>query len=30
MNRVFLDADVILDLFVRREPFHLDALRLFS
>jgi predicted nucleic acid-binding protein len=30
MNRVFVDADVILDLFVLREPFHLDSLRLFS
>ena len=30
MIRVFLDADVILDLFVQREPFHLQAVRLFS
>lgn len=30
MNRVFLDADVILDLFIQRKPFHLQALRLFS
>jgi len=30
MNKVFLDADVILALFVQREPFHLDALRLIS
>ena len=30
MSRVFLDADVILDLFIQREPFHLQAVRLFS
>ena len=30
MRSVFLDTDVILDLFVRREPHHGVALRLFS
>ncbi len=30
MASVFLDTDVILDLFVRREPHHGTALRLFS
>lgn len=30
MNSVFVDTDVILDLFARREPHHRDALRLFS
>ncbi|MCX7038146.1 MAG: PIN domain-containing protein [Spirochaetes bacterium] len=30
MTSVFLDADVILDLYVQREPHHQLALRLFS
>lgn len=30
MTRVFVDADVILDLFVAHAPFHGDALRFFS
>ena len=30
MPSALLDADVILDLFVNREPHHADALRLFS
>ena len=30
MGSAFLDADVILDLFIRREPHHAEALRLFS
>ena len=30
MRSVFLDTDVILDLFVRREPHHGMALKLFS
>jgi predicted nucleic acid-binding protein len=30
VRSVFLDADVILDLFVRREPHHGTALKLFS
>lgn len=30
MDSVFLDTDVILDLFIRREPHHKVALRFFS
>jgi predicted nucleic acid-binding protein len=30
MNSVFLDTDVILDLYISREPHHSIALRLFS
>ena len=30
MNKVFVDTDVILDLFIRREPHHSEALRLFT
>ena len=30
MNKVFVDTDVILDLFIRREPHHGEALRLFT
>jgi predicted nucleic acid-binding protein len=30
MNSVFLDADVVLDLYVQREPYHGAALRLFT
>ncbi len=30
MTKVFVDSDVILDLFVARKPFHADALRFFS
>ena len=30
MHKVFLDTDVILDLFIDREPHHKEALRLFS
>ena len=30
MRSVFVDTDVILDLFVRREPHHTVALKLFS
>ena len=30
MGSAFLDADVILDLFIRREPHHAEALWLFS
>jgi predicted nucleic acid-binding protein len=30
VGSVFLDTDVILDLFIRREPHHGLALRLFS
>ena len=30
MNRVFLDTDVILDFYIRREPHHSVALRLFT
>ena len=30
MNSVFLDTDVILDLFIEREPHHSVALRFFS
>ncbi len=30
MKRVFIDTDVILDLFLRREPHHRQALRFFS
>jgi len=30
MRSVFLDTDVILDLFILREPHHSEALRLFS
>ena len=30
MNSVFLDTDVVLDLYVRREPHHEVALRLFT
>ena len=30
MPKVFVDTDVILDLFIRREPHHREALRFFS
>lgn len=30
MDQVFVDCDIILDLLARREPFHHDAIRLFS
>ena len=30
MDSVFLDTDVILDLYIKREPHHAIALRLFS
>jgi predicted nucleic acid-binding protein len=30
MNRVFLDSDIVLDFYVRREPHHEAALRLFT
>jgi predicted nucleic acid-binding protein len=30
MDRVFVDSDVILDLFIARKPFHETALRFFS
>ena len=30
MNRVFLDADVVLDFYVRRQPHHNLVLRLFT
>ncbi len=30
MHSVFLDTDIILDLFLRREPHHAIALKLFS
>ena len=30
MHSVFLDTDVILDLFIHREPHHTEALHLFS
>ncbi len=30
MRSVFVDTDVILDLFIRRDPHHTNALRLFS
>jgi len=30
MNSVFIDTDIILDLFIRREPHHSIALRFFS
>jgi len=30
MDKVFIDADVLLDLYVLREPHHDNALRLFS
>lgn len=30
MNSVFIDTDVILDLFIQREPHHRIALRFFS
>ena len=30
MTRVFVDADVILDAFLARKPFHEEALRFFS
>jgi predicted nucleic acid-binding protein len=30
MNRVFLDADVVLDFYVQRQPHHNLALRLFT
>ena len=30
MNKVFLDADVVLDLYVERQPHHNIALRLFT
>ncbi len=30
MSKVFIDTDVILDVFIRREPHHREALRFFS
>jgi predicted nucleic acid-binding protein len=30
MDSVFLDTDVVLDLFIRREPHHSEALQLFT
>ena len=30
MNRVFIDSDVVLDFYVKREPHHETALRLFT
>ena len=30
MHRVFLDTDIILDLFIRRDPHHKRALQFFS
>jgi predicted nucleic acid-binding protein len=30
MDSVFLDSDVVLDLYIDREPHHEDALRLFT
>jgi predicted nucleic acid-binding protein len=30
MNSVFLDSDIVLDFYVRREPHHETALRLFT
>lgn len=30
MNKVFIDTDVILDFLIAREPFAMDAARLFS
>jgi predicted nucleic acid-binding protein len=30
MDSVFVDTDVILDLFIRREPHHMEALQLFT
>jgi predicted nucleic acid-binding protein len=30
MDKVFIDADVLLDLYILREPHHDNALRLFS
>lgn len=30
MDSVFIDTDVILDLYIRREPHHTEALRLFT
>lgn len=30
MNRVFIDTDVILDFMIAREPFAVDAARIFS
>ena len=30
MDNVFVDTDVILDLFIHREPYHRTALRFFS
>jgi predicted nucleic acid-binding protein len=30
MNKVFIDSDVVLDFYVRREPHHETALRLFT
>ncbi len=30
MNSIFIDTDVILDLYIKREPHHTEALRLFT
>ena len=30
MDNVFVDTDVVLDLFIRREPHHTEALQLFT
>ncbi len=30
MDRVFIDTDVVIDLFLNREPHHTEALRLFT
>jgi predicted nucleic acid-binding protein len=30
MDSVFVDTDVVLDLFIRREPHHAEALQLFT
>ena len=30
MHSVFIDSDVVLDLYINREPHHEDALRLFT
>jgi predicted nucleic acid-binding protein len=30
MQRIFIDSDIILDLFAKREPFHQHAAELFS
>jgi len=30
MNRIFIDTDIIIDLFAKREPFYDDAAKLFT